>query len=232
MRLFAGTSGFSYPAWRGSFYPADLPPKEMLSFYSRNLPAVEINQTFYRLPTPSVLAGWAEKVPAGFLFTFKAPQRITHFKRLRKAEEETAYLLGTLAGLGERLGAVLFQFPPDFPPDLPRLADFLDLLPPGTRAAFEFRHPGWRTDDLFTLLHPRNLTLCLADTTESPAISLPATADWGYLRLRRPDYSDAELSAWRENILHSGWREAFVFFKHEEEARGPALARRFLEFMA
>ena len=181
MTLYVGTSGYSYKEWKGTFYPEKIPAKEMLSYYAARLPAVEINNTFYRLPQKSVLENWKEQVPASFRFSVKASQRITHFKRLKDVAEETGYLLDTAAALADRLGPILFQLPPNMKKDLPRLQDFLGCLPAGTRAAFEFRHPTWFDDDVLEVLSGKNHALCISDTDDLPATHIDKTADWGYL---------------------------------------------------
>jgi len=224
VRVSAGTSGFSYPAWKGSFYPADLPGQRMLEHYSRQLPAVEANATFYRIPRPETLAGWRAAVPAGFTFALKAPQRVTHVLRLRDAEGPLKAFYRAAAELGPTLGAVLYQLPPSFRKDLPRLDGFLSALPAGGRTAFEFRHASWLSDDVYELLRARGAALCIADTPDGTTPAIP-TARFGYLRLRRPDYSPSALGVWAERILAQPWDEAVVFFKHEDGARGPALAR-------
>jgi uncharacterized protein YecE (DUF72 family) len=228
MELRAGTSGFSYKEWKGPFYPEDLANDRMLEYYGERLPAVEINNTFYRLPKASVLASWAEKVPPAFRFSIKASRRITHFKRLKEPGDETTYLVETVATLGERLGALLFQLPPNFKQDVPRLRDFLAALPEGTPGAFEFRHPSWFDDATYEALAERNCALCVADAGEEGDAPRRATADWGYLRLRRQDYEDADLDDWRAWIADQDWRHAMAFFKHEDEGTGPRLAARFL----
>ena len=232
MELLAGTSGFSYKEWKGSFYPEDLANDRMLTYYGERLPAVEINNTFYRLPKASVLQSWAEAVPDGFRFAIKASRRITHFKRLKRPEEETAYLVAAVSTLGPRLGALLFQLPPNFKQDVERLRDFLTLLPAGTPAVFELRHPSWFTDATYEVLAARNCPLCLADTGGDDDPPRVATADWGYLRLRRADYGEADLTGWRDWIRGREWSRALVFFKHEDEGTGPRLAGRFLELAA
>jgi uncharacterized protein YecE (DUF72 family) len=231
MEIRTGTSGFSYKEWKGAFYPEDLANDAMLAFYGERLPAVEINNTFYRLPKASVLAGWAESVPAEFRFAIKASRRITHFKRLKSPVEETAYLVGTVGVLGPRLGALFFQLPPNFKQDTSRLVDFLALLPAGTPAAFEFRHPSWFDDATYTALADRNCALCLADSGEEGDAPRVATADWGYLRLRREAYDEAALADWRDWLTSQSWQRALVFFKHEDAATGPRLAGRFLELV-
>ncbi len=229
MTLRAGTSGFSYKEWKGPFYPEKLPAKEMLSFYAERLPAVEINNTFYRMPKTSVLEGWAEQVPSEFRFVIKASRRITHFKRLKEAGEETGYLLQTTAVLGERLGALLFQLPPNLPADMERLDRFVDLLPDGTSAAFEFRHPSWLEEGADERLRERGLAVVLADTEEAPAEAFPGAGRLLYLRLRRPNYDDAALLAWADKVADAGAEEAYVFFKHEDAGAGPRMAAAFLE---
>ena len=228
MRLLAGTSGYSYKEWKGPFYPDDLPAREMLHFYASQLPAVEINNTFYRLPKASVLATWAEQVPEEFRFVVKASRRITHFKRLKDTGDETGYLLSTLETLGSRLGAVLFQLPPKLALDLPRLEAFLALLPDATRAAFEFRHPSWLEPRVFELLRERDFALVGVDAEDEETDEPVETASWGYLRLRRPGYERADLADWAQRVQARDWREAFVFFKHEDAGAGPRMACEFL----
>jgi uncharacterized protein YecE (DUF72 family) len=228
MLLRAGTSGFSYDEWRGSFYPGDLPSREMLRFYAEQLAAVEINNTFYRLPSEKMLRRWSEQVPPGFTFVLKASQRITHQKRLKDAGEPLSYLLTTSTVLGPSLGALLFQLPPNLKQDLERLRDFLALLPDGVRAAFEFRHDSWFDEPVYAELRARNAALCVADSLDRTT-PIVATADWGYLRLRREEYADHELGSWVARIRETGWSDAFVFFKHEDAGTGPRLARHFVE---
>jgi uncharacterized protein YecE (DUF72 family) len=229
VELRVGTSGFSYKEWRGSFYPEKLAADEMLRYYAERRPTVEVNNTFYRLPRTSVLEGWAGQVPEHFRFALKASRRITHFRRLRDAGDETAYLLRTTSALGSRLGALLFQLPPNLPKDLPRLEAFLALLPEGTRAAFEFRSPSWFDDDTFERLRARGMALCIADRGEDgePETPVVATGPFGYLRLRRERYTPADLAAWAERIRAQPWQEAFAYFTHELE--GPGLATQLTE---
>jgi uncharacterized protein YecE (DUF72 family) len=182
------------------------------------------------MPKASMLEGWAAQVPEGFRFVLKASQKITHIKRLKvEAADETAYLLRTAHALGERLGPFLFQLPPNMKKDTDRLAAFLDLLPLGTQAAFEFRHESWRDDAVHELLRARELAVCIADVDDAPEPEVVSTADWGYLRLRRVAYDEAALARWRDRAVAAGWKEAFVFFKHEVEGTGPKLAGSFLE---
>ena len=213
MRVLAGTSGFSYKEWKGSFYPEDLPAEHMLAYYSARLPAVEINNTFYRMPKPSMLEGWAAQVPAEFRFILKASQRITHRKRLQEAGDDVAYFFQTASTLGERLGPTLFQLPPKAP------------------AAFEFRHASWFEEDVYSALRAHGSALCIAEDEEL-ATPLVATASWGYLRLRRQDYDDAAVAGWAEKVRAQPWSEAFVFFKHEDAGSGPKLAAEFLRRIA
>jgi uncharacterized protein YecE (DUF72 family) len=229
MKIYVGTSGYGYKEWKGKFYPEKISPNEMLRFYSERLSAVEINNTFYHMPTESVLASWAEQVPDGFVFAIKAPQVITHLKRLRNVGEETEYLFRTLSVLGRKLGPVLFQFPGSFHADLPVLKDFLELVPGNMSCAFEFRSPSWLEVDILDLLREKECSLCIADTDEDPANEIINTASWGYMRLRRSGYTDAGLSQWMKSILSQKWKRAFVFFKHEEEAKGLETAIRFHE---
>jgi uncharacterized protein YecE (DUF72 family) len=231
MKFYVGMSGYSYKEWKGSFYPDDLPDKDMLRHYAEKLPAVEINNTFYRLPRASVIETWGKQVKDGFRFSIKASRRITHMKRLRNTEDETGYLLKTVAALGDRLGAVLFQLPPFLQKDVAKLQAFLPLIPDHVQAAFEFRHDSWMDDDVLQCLQDRNCALCLADAEEGET-KIVSTADWGYARLRRASYSDEELAEWAEQLRSRRWNEAYVFFKHEEAVAGPELADRFLHLTA
>ena len=234
MDLWAGTSGFAYDEWKGGFYPEDLPAAARLGFYAERLPAVEINNTFYRLPKASVLQGWAEQVPARFRFALKASQKITHFRRLAGAEDETSYLFRTVGVLGERLGPVLFGLPPNLKLDLPRLEAFLDFLARdavSSPVAFEFRNPTWHDEAVYSALRARGCALCQADTDEEPLAALVPTAPFGYLRLRRAEYSEEDLARWAATLHAQPWREVYVFFKHED-ATGPLTARRFGELFA
>jgi len=228
VRVLVGTSGYSYKPWKGTFYPEDLKDADMLRFYSKHFPTVEINNTFYRMPTKTLLGRWAEEAAEGFTFVLKASQRITHQRRLANAAADVAYLFETAAALGPKLGPVLFQTPPFLKKDAARLRDFLALLPADQRAAFEFRHASWFDEEVFEALRARDAALCEADTDEEPVSGLRPTASWGYLRLRRAEYGDADLSAWAGRIQSQPWTEAFVFFKHEDEGKGPALAAKLM----
>jgi uncharacterized protein YecE (DUF72 family) len=229
VRVLAGTSGYSYPEWKGHFYPEKLPARQMLRFYAERLRTVEINNTFHRMPTPALLAGWAAQVPEDFAFVLKAPRRITHDQRLREVGDLVRHLAGTAALLGSRLGPFLFQLPPFLGKDASLLRDFLAVLPEGMRAALEFRHATWFDDETYEALRARNAALCWADTGAAGDPPPVVTADWGYLRLRRVDYSDDDLVAWAERVRGQAWGEAFVFFKHEERGTAPRLAGQFLE---
>jgi uncharacterized protein YecE (DUF72 family) len=227
MNIFIGTSGFGYKEWKGKFYPQKISPAEMLRFYAERFNTVEINNTFYRMPAEGVLSSWSEQVPRDFVFAIKAPRMITHLKRLRNSDEAIRYLFASLSVLDRKQGPVLFQFPKSFRADRPAFEGFLDLLPGSALCAFEFRSPSWLDAGILDLLSERGCSLCTADTDENPANQIIHTAPWGYLRLRRSDYTDADLSRWAEKILSEAWRKAFVFFKHEDEARGPQMAMRF-----
>jgi uncharacterized protein YecE (DUF72 family) len=224
VRILAGTSGWSFPAWKGPFYAADLPAKGMLAAYAARLPAVEVNATFYRMPSRSMLAGWRAQVPPGFRFALKAPQRITHKARLLEVEEPVGYFLRAAAELGEALGPLLFQLPPHLRKDLGRLRAVLGLLPRGVQAAFEFRHASWLDEEVLAALADAGAALCVAEDAET-STPLVATAPFGYLRLRRPGYDVAAIAAWTDRIRAMPWSDAYVFFKHEEEARGAAYAQ-------
>ena len=213
--VHVGTSGYNYPEWRGSFYPAGLPASAMLPFYAERLTTVEINATFYRMPTAKTVDGWAAATPSGFVFTLKAPQRITHMRRLRDVARH----------LGDKLGPLFFQLPPNFKKDIDRLRDLLVQIPPDLRCAFEFRHASWFDDDVYDALRARDAALCVADT-ETGSTPDETTASWGYYRLRNIDYGDAQLAAWAAALVRPGRRDAFCYFKHEDAGTGPALAAR------
>jgi len=231
MRARIGTSGFSYKEWKGSFYPEKMKAGDMLAFYGEHFSTVEMNNTFYRLPKAEQIDNWAAQVPDGFQFTIKASQQITHRKRLKDCADPLGFLLETTSRLGDKLGPLLFQLPPNAKKNAERLAGFLELLPDDRRAAFEFRNETWNDDEIYELLRKHNCALCVADRSAEDAekfgeAELVPTADWGYLRLRRVEYTDDELTNWASNIKAQGWGEAFVYFKHEDEATGPALAKR------
>ena len=229
MTLYVGTSGYSYKEWKGSFYPEKLAAKEMLSYYASKLPAVEINNTFYRMPTASVLESWAEQVPQSFRFSIKASRRITHNKRLKEAGDDTGYLLDTVQALGDRLGVLLFQLPPNLKKDLPRLESFLNLFEGSSRVVFEFRNETWDDDEIHDLLRERRCAVCMSETDEQRDPKIVNTAPFGYLRLRRTEYTSDDLERWAKRIDEQGWDDTFVFFKHEDEGTGPRLAESFLQ---
>jgi uncharacterized protein YecE (DUF72 family) len=232
-KIYVGTSGYAYKEWKGKFYPEKISPKEMLRFYSGRLNTVEINNTFYRMPKESILTSWAEQVPGDFVFALKAPQVITHLKQLRDISEEAEYLFRTISVLNRKLGPVLFQFPRSFRADRAALENLLARIPSDVACAFEFRNPTWLNDEILDLLRKKGSSLCIADTDENRVQEIVSTAPWGYLRLRRSDYTDADLTQWMERILSQEWERAFVFFKHEDEdpVRGPQMAVRFQEMI-
>ena len=235
MQLKVGTSGYAYKEWKGTFYPDDLKAAGFLAYYASKFKAVEINNTFYRMPTEKLLTQWAEQVPDDFTFILKAPQRLTHFKRLKECGEDLQYFCRTAGVLGARLGPTLFQLPPNFKKDLARLQDFLALLPTGWKGAWEFRHESWFDDDVFATLKAHDAALVIAETEpeESPLrVPYVQTADWGYLRLRRVVYTDDDLKDWVMKLRTTPWSEACVFFKHEDAGTGPRLAAHFLELFA
>jgi uncharacterized protein YecE (DUF72 family) len=229
MKIHVGTSGYGYKAWKGKFYPEKIAAGEMLRFYSERFGTVEINNTFYQMPKEEILLSWYGQVPEDFIFAIKAPQVITHLKQMRNAGPEMEYLFKSLPVLKRKRGPVLFQFPRSFRADNAALKDFLDLIPAGISCAFDFRSPSWVNAETSGLLRKKGCSLCIEDTDESPAEEITSTADWGYLRLRRSQYTDDDLSSWIERIFSQKWEKAFVFFKHEEEAKGPQMALRFQE---
>jgi len=226
MQVLAGTSGWSFKEWKGGFYPKGLPDDQMLTSYASRLPTVEVNNTFYRMPKEKVLLEWAEAVPAGFRFSVKASQRITHHARLKDVADNLQYFLRVCSSLGDKRGPSLFQLPPNLKADLPLLTDFLALLPKGWRATMEFRHPTWFTDAVYDALRARDVAMTIAeqDDFEVPVV---ATATWGYLRLHRSSYDEARLKHWAAEIGKQPWQEAFVYFKHEGEGSGPEVAEAF-----
>jgi uncharacterized protein YecE (DUF72 family) len=224
--LWIGTSGYSYPEWKGSFYPAKLPQAQMFAYYAKRHSTVEINHTFRSMPEAGVISAWAAAAPAGFRYTLKAPQQITHHKRLVGAEEHLAELLAGARLLGPTLATILFQLPHNMKIDTGRLGDFLGKLPAEIRVAFEFRHASWHDDAVYDLLRERNAALCISDTedlTTPPVV----TADFGYFRLRDEGYKRADLLRWGQLIQASAaaWKDTFVYFKHEDAGKGPAFAK-------
>lgn len=223
--VWIGTSGYNYPEWKGSFYPVDLPAAKMLPYYAARFPTVEINYTFYRMPNEKLVSGWAAQTPSPYKITLKAPRRITHDNRLKNSGELVAGFCQVAATLGAKLGMLLFQLPPSLKKDLTLFDEFLETLPPKVRAAFEFRNASWLDQDVFDRLHERNLALCIADS-EKMSTPIHATADYSYFRLRDEGYTPADIERWADTIAqHAGPGDAFVYFKHEEEGKGPELAR-------
>jgi len=228
VNLRVGTSGYNFPEWKGTFYPAKMAEAKMLEYYAQRLSTVEVNYTFYRMPNAKTVAGWDAATPAGFTFVLKAPQRITHIARLRDVDDPLRYFLETGRKLGPKLGPILFQLPPNFKKDLDRLNDLLTQFPADLRCAWEFRHESWFVDDVYAALRVGNAALCVADT-EAGHTPLVATADFGYMRLRDEGYKKADLEQWAKTVkeLGKGWQDAFIFFKHEESGIGPKLAQEF-----
>ena len=223
-KLWAGASGYAFKEWKGSFYPEEMQPEAMLGWYAGQLPAVEINNTFYRMPKVTTLEQWAASTPENFRFAIKAPRRITHEARLKadEAADSVGYLYKNLASLGAKRGPVLFQLPPYLKKDLPRLDEFLKLLPPDHRAVFEFRHESWYSDDVYAALQSAGAALCHSEREDNAPPPLVETAPWGYLRLRLEDYSEDDLARWTERLAATKWQEAHVFFMHEPTAPGYA----------
>lgn len=227
-----GTSGYAYKEWKGPFYPEKLPATKMLEFYGRRFNTVEINYTFYRLPSAKTLAGWIPQTPEGFTFALKGNQKITHILRLRNPDELLRAFFEGARPLAEagRLGPVLFQLPPNMRSDLKLLEDFLAALPRGVRAAFEFRHASWFSDAMLECLRSRQASLVIAETEDFCA-PLEATAGFIYFRLRKADYPSAELEAWRQRF--AGWleggRDLFVYFKHEDSGKAALYAGAILD---
>ena len=226
-RVLVGTSGYNYPEWRGTFYPEKFSTDKMLAFYAERFPTVEINYTFYRMPTEKLLAGWAAGTPDGFSFTLKAPRRITHDAKLQRCEDTLQSFCRIAKTLGPKLAVLLFQLAPNFKKDVDVLRAFLELLPEGTRAAFEFRHASWLEADVFEALRARNVALCIADS-EKMSTPVEATADYGYFRLRDEGYQPEDLDRWAGVIKDFAPPDTYVYFKHEEQGLGPAFARRLM----
>ncbi len=229
---WVGTSGYNYPEWKGSFYPPDLPAAKMLSYYAQRFQTVEINYTFYRMPNEKIVGGWAAQTPERFRFTLKAPRRITHDHKLQRSADLVRFFCDTAQMLGSKLGVLLFQLPPSFRKDVAVLDAFLETLPPAARAAFEFRHASWHADEVFERLRRRNLALCIADS-ERMSTPLVLTADYGYFRLRDEGYTAQDIGTWADTIARhaGGLKDVFVYFKHEEQGKGPELASMLFERM-
>jgi uncharacterized protein YecE (DUF72 family) len=232
-RYWVGTSGYNYPEWKGSFYPAKFPADEMLPYYAARFATVEINYTFYRVPNAKQLAAWSAAVADQFQFTLKAPRRITHDSRLKDCEDLLRHFCNVAGTLGGKLGVLLFQLPPHFKKDLTIFDAFLEWLPAGVRAAFEFRHESWLDDGVYDRLRARNLALCIADS-EKMTTPVVQTANYGYFRLRDEGYEPADIARWAGTIkdTQQSWTDAFVYFKHEEAGKGPLFAQQLIEQLA
>jgi uncharacterized protein YecE (DUF72 family) len=228
VNLWIGTSGFQYPEWKGTFYPEKFPVSKMLPYYAERFSSTEVNYTFRRIPSAKTIEAWCAATPPRFKFSLKAPQKVTHFAKLRDCADTLRYFQQMVSALDAKLGAVLFQLPPGFKKDVAILAAFLEELPSGMRGAFEFRHDSWFDDEVFATLKNRNVALCIADSAN---LSTPvvATADYGYLRLRREDYTSDDIARWAETVQanQAQWSDAFVYFKHEESGIGPKFAAEF-----
>jgi len=229
--LRVGTSGYAYKQWKGSFYPAKLPDKEMLSFYGTQFRTVEINHSFYRMPVESMVAKWGEQVPEGFQFAIKLNQKITHIQKLRGAAANLKSFLAAVSVLQpqQKLGPILVQVPPTFKADAVVLDEFLGQRPTAFRFAFEVRHPSWHSEETYALLRRHETALVMAETDKEPAPQA-LTANFAYLRLRKENYTQQELAAWRARI--AAWVaqgiDVFVYLKHEDEGKAPQFARELL----
>lgn len=232
MKHWIGTSGFQYAEWKGKFYPEDLPAAKMLPYYAEHFSTTEINYTFHRIPAPKTIENWNKLTPATFRFGLKAPQKITHWSKLGDCGDTIRYFCEVISGLGERLGPVLFQLPPTFKKDTDVLSAFLRELPAVVRAAFEFRHESWFADEVFDLLKTHKAALCIADTADLATPKNPTT-DWGYLRLRREDYSKIDIEKWAAFVRaqKERWSDVYIYFKHEEAGIGPKLAKEMGELL-
>lgn len=227
-----GTSGFQYPEWKGKLYPADLPASKMLAYYSERFSSTEINYSFRRIPSEKTIEKWAGGVPQGFVFSFKAPQKVTHFAKLRESRQTMAYFFEVVSGMEGKLGPILFQLPPTFIKDLDVLREFLSDLPSSMRSAFEFRHKSWFADDVYDVLQDANAALCVAED-EKVATPFVATADFGYLRPRRLDYTAADLKALAKQVTaQKKWSDVFIYFRHEETGVGPEFAGQMVKLLA
>jgi len=222
-----GTSGYNYPEWRGTFYPEKFSTQKMLAYYAERFPTVEINYTFYRMPTEKLLRGWSDGTPDRFTFTLKAPRRITHDAKLQRCEETLQAFCRAATALGPKLAVLLFQLPPNFTKNAEVLRALLELLPEGTRAAFEFRHASWLDSEVFDALRARNVALCIADS-EKMSTPIEVTADYAYFRLRDEGYQQADIDTWATIVRELAPADAFVYFKHEEQGLGPDFAKRFI----
>src|SRR5688572_16528457 len=230
--IWVGTSGFQYPEWKGKFYPEKFSPKKMLAYYSERFNSTESNYTFRRMPSESTLANWAAQTPEQFRFSLKAPQEITHFRKLRDCESVVRHFAEVSQALGSKLGAVLFQLPPALHCDLPLLRDFLAILPPRLKSAFEFRHESWFSDEVFSALRSANCALCIADS-EKLHTPIEFTASHAYFRLRDEGYVTADIKRWASEVRKASAKanDTYVYFKHEEKGIGPEFAQQLLGFL-
>jgi uncharacterized protein YecE (DUF72 family) len=230
MRVRVGTSGYNYPEWKGHFYPADLPAKAMFDFYAARFRTVEINYTFYRMPTTKNAESWRAQAPDGFSYTLKAPRRITHDRKLKDADDLVRAFCDAAQGLGEARACLLFQLPPTFRCDVARLRDVLAAIPAGLRPAFEFRHDSWLTDEVYAALEAGGAALCVADFGDKTTPLRP-TSRHGYFRLRDEGYTLDDIARWSDEVAARAgdWDEVYVYFKHEDEGKGPAFARLFVD---
>ena len=232
MQVHVGTSGYNYTEWRGSFYPEAFPAKKMFAYYAERFSTVEINYTFYRMPTVKTTTAWLEQAPAGFSYTLKAPKRITHIMRLKDAAAQLAMFTESAQVLGPHLASLLFQLPPFFKCDAGQLETFLSTMPAGIRAAFEFRHDSWLNDGVYRILAAKNAALVIADFGDKTT-PMQATANHGYLRLRDEGYTPKDLEKWADRVTEQAgtWQDAFVYFKHEDAGKGPEFARTFVDIL-
>jgi uncharacterized protein YecE (DUF72 family) len=231
MSIWIGTSGFQYAEWKGNFYPEDLPAAKMLPYYAERLSTTEINYTFHRIPSAKTIENWNKLTPAKFRFGLKAPQKITHWAKLRDCADTMRFFFDVVSALGDKLGPILFQLAPNFKKDAVLLADFVNGFPSGLRAAFEFRHESWFDDAIWEIFKARNVALCLNETADFAAPKI-ATADYGYLRLRREDYSKIDIESWADFVRGQTWKDTFVYFKHEEAGAGPKFAKQMMDLLA
>jgi uncharacterized protein YecE (DUF72 family) len=230
--IWIGTSGFAYPEWKGKFYPTILSAKKMLAYYGRHFPTTESNYTFRTIPSAKTITNWSAETPANFRFSLKAPQEITHFKKLRGCDKVLTEFWEVARTLEKKLGMILFQLPPYLRKDIPLLDDFITSLPRGMQSAFEFRHESWFGDELFATLRAKNAALCIADSEKltTPAV---ATADFGYFRLRDEGYVKKDIARWAELITGHGKKakDVYVYFKHEESGIGPKFAAELMKIL-
>lgn len=228
--IWVGTSGFQYKEWKGTFYPENLSLAKMLPYYAARFPTTEINYSFRQIPSEKTLTNWSANTPQKFRFSLKAPQEITHYRKLRDCADVLGRFTEALKTLGEKLGPVLFQLPPFLKNDGALLEDFLATIPAGLRSAFEFRHESWFNEETFAALKSRNAALCIADTEEltTPII---VTADFGYFRLRNPAYTKADIKRWAKAVeqQRSKLKDVYAYFKHEDSGVGPKFARQLLD---